>query len=210
MLHAVWCMVHSACAMWLWRLFLRMTTAVSWRGRPAADNDTKRTLSILKKELVQIVKCATADAAQCCLSREESARLLSLFHPRNVHASSSFSSYTVNKTHLYVALSHDAGSPPKPWDDIVHEAVHLLTHLVNHEVGHGPLFWTIKERMVRAMFERATPDLYMARRMVAARRIQRAWRECVSNPVFHVCKNRLMSEFDRFHAEVGDHRSFES
>ena len=99
---------------------------------------------------------------------------------------------SINKKDLYVCVREPSGAR-KPYSQNVHEAVHILAHLVNQNVGHDRTFWDIKERLMKAN-EAACVDLETARRIVAARRIQHAWRRCISCPHFLVCRKRLDRE----------------
>lgn len=46
------------------------------------------------------------------------------------------------------------------------------------------------------MVKRIEHKLETLRRNMYARRIQRVWRRCVSNPEYKVCRNRLMREYN--------------
>ena len=165
-----------------------------------SSQTNRRTVSIIKKELDRVVKYAT-DNTNNILSQDESIRLSSRFNIENVHGHEHGNSYSVNKEHMHVCLQGDGGAA-KPFGEVFHEAVHLLAHLVNVDVGHGGSFWDIKDRLMKAGKATACVDLEMARNIVAARRIQRAWRVCVSCPMFHVCQRRLIREWHEWSIKI--------
>lgn len=177
--------------MWQWfqKSFFRKTLSKN-------EIHDKRTLCILQRELVRIVEYAT-DSENKCLSIDESARLTLNFDPQRIHMTTSRFSYSIDKKHMYIALHG------KCWAEILNEAIHVLSHLVNMGRDYA-LFRTIQDRIRRASQACSSmmPNLLLAKRIVAARRIQRAWRMCISNPAYHVCKNRLMSEFVRLEADM--------
>lgn len=43
-----------------------------------------------------------------------------------------------------------------------------------------------------------------AKKRSCVRRIQRAWRRCIANPTYAICKKRLMSEFDELSPQKCD------
>ena len=153
-----------------------------------------RTLSHLKRELRCLVKYVAAEDRHV-LSRDEVERLLLKFDPQNLRLSSSGTSIVVNKEDLRVCVREPSGAT-KPHSQNIHEAIHLLAHVVDRDIGHHRTFWDIKERLMKAYdVAVACVDAGTARRIVAARRIQCAWRRCISCPTFLVCRKRLDQEW---------------
>ena len=165
-----------------------------WRRQPGDALEDLRRLSWLRRDLRRLVAYATAEGSSV-LARDEAARLLSRFDARNVRLSSSGGSFSINKRELYVCVCEPSGAW-KPYSQSVFEAVNLLAHLVNVTAEHTRTFWDIRERLLRANeVAAARLDPESAGRIVAARRIQRAWRRCVACPPFLVCRRRLAWEF---------------
>ena len=151
----------------------------------------KRIIAIIRKELLRIIKYIIETKA--ILTEDELGRLLLRFDVENVRVCST-NSYTVHKLYMNLCI-RDKQENLKPHDQILHEAIHLLAHLTNREIMHGPIFWNIKERLMRCISETSCIDLEIARKTIAAKRIQRKWRECISCPHFHICQRRLQNEW---------------
>ena len=141
----------------------------------------------IRREIVYIVKYVIRDTS--ILASVESDLFQSRFNIQNVHEDvhASFS-YVCDKKHIYLALNKKSN------EQIMIEVLHMLAHLVHLNVGHREHFWNIRARLVSGYVKM---NANFDQQMISAFVIQRAWKICVSNPYYIICRRRLLWEYDQ-------------
>jgi|LauGreSuBDMM15SN_2_FD.fasta_scaffold136666_2 hypothetical protein len=162
--------------------------------------ESKRRLAILRKDVARIVKHMTKTPIYY-LSAGEARLLENRFKAKNVFEFepgiwNGYDAYVKYKEKIYIPrLLYNVC-----WDiedrECVVQIVHALAHIADLGIGHGDGFWHIRNRMMKAIESMPKPmSLCVARRIFAARCIQRRWKECISNPEYTVCRQRLLREW---------------
>ena len=89
------------------------------------------------------------------------------------------------------------------WPVRVRNLTHQHIAIHNVEVHHvGAYIIENKSLTKRASVIQRHWRLYHTKRIVAARMIQRVWKECISNPYHNMCQHRLLHEFTGMHPVV--------
>ena len=155
-----------------------------------SKSTNRRLLLQIRRDLAFVVKYAISSS----LTQDESIRLRDRFNVKNVYESDW--SYTHDKKSIHVCFKDPSGNlEHKHYDQILHEAIHLLAYIVHINFGHDVVFWDINHRLTQANNLSECDKLKEVRRIISARRIQRVWKRCISDPKNPICQRRLLYEW---------------